>query len=323
MGKQAGMGDNLYVAGKDLSGDVGSISTISNRRAVLDMTGIDKEAAEKEHGLADGNINFNCFFNVAADQEHETLKAPSASDIIVSYFRGTTLGNPAAGCIGKQVNYDWSRAADGGFLGDIDVQSNAYGLEWGVMVTAGKRTDIGATNGDSVDAGTQAAAVTITSSSIADPTVITTATDHGLTAGDKIIIAGHTSCTPDINGIQTVLEVLTTTTFTIDVNVTDDGVGGTCTLISTRRGLSAYLQVFSFTGTSITVSLEESSDNAVTDAYAAVTGGAFTAVSSDPASERIQTSLTLVVERWVRVVSTGTFNPCTFAVLFSRTPTGS
>lgn len=323
MTKGSGLGDNLYVAGKDLSGDVGSLSAISNRRATLSTTGIDKSAEEKMHGLADGNINFNCFFNPAADQEHETLKAPSASDIIVSYFRGTTLGNPAAGCIGKQANYDWSRAADGGFLGDIDVQSNGYGLEWGVMGTAGKRTDTGATSGTGVDAGTQAAAVTISTSSIADPTVITTATDHGLTTGDKIIIAGHTSCTPDINGFQTVLEVLTTTTFTIDVNVTDDGVDGTCTLISTRRGLSAYLQVFAFTGTSITVSLEESSDNADTDAYAAVTGGAFTAVDADPASERIQTAPDLVVERWVRVVSAGTFNPCTFAVLFSRTPARS
>lgn len=67
---------------------------------------------------------------------------------------------------------------------------------------------------------------TITSSSVANPTVITTAAAHGLVSGQTVTIAGHAGSTPAINGVH-VVTVLTTTTFTIPVNVTVGGTGGT------------------------------------------------------------------------------------------------
>lgn len=79
-------------------------------------------------------------------------------------------------------------------------------------------------------------------------------------------------------------------------------------------GLQAYLQVFSFTGTSVTIKLQGSSDNAVGDPYADITGGAFTLVTAAPTKERIQTARAQAVERWVRVVTTGVFTEVTFAV---------
>lgn len=87
---------------------------------------------------------------------------------------------------------------------------------------------------------------------------------------------------------------------------------------SAAFGFQAYLQVFSFTGTSVTIKLQESSDNAVGDPFADVTGGAFTAVTS-LGHQRIQSaSDTLSVERYLRVVTTGTFSQCTFAVTVTR-----
>jgi hypothetical protein len=83
-------------------------------------------------------------------------------------------------------------------------------------------------------------------------------------------------------------------------------------------GLQAFLQVTAFTGTNCTVKLQESSDNAVGDPYADVTGGAFTAVTAAPYTQRIQTGLTLSVERYLRVVTTGTFTSITFAVMAHR-----
>lgn len=71
-------------------------------------------------------------------------------------------------------------------------------------------------------------AADIVSSSIANPTVVTTTLPHGLTTGDNVIIAGHTSVTPDING-RRVVTVISPTTFSVPVNVSDDGVGGTFT----------------------------------------------------------------------------------------------
>lgn len=79
-------------------------------------------------------------------------------------------------------------------------------------------------------------------------------------------------------------------------------------------GLQAYLQVFSFTGTSVTITLQGSSDNGGGDAYANITGGSFSVVSSAPQSQRIATARNQAIERWVRVVTTGTFSQCTFAV---------
>lgn len=71
------------------------------------------------------------------------------------------------------------------------------------------------------------AADTITSSSVADPTVITTSGAHGISAGDVVTIASHTGSTPDINGVHTVMSVPSTTTLTIPVSVTVGGTGGT------------------------------------------------------------------------------------------------
>lgn len=85
---------------------------------------------------------------------------------------------------------------------------------------------------------------------------------------------------------------------------------------SSTFGLQAYLQVFSFTGTSVTIKLQESSDNGA-DAYADVTGGAFSTVTGIT-HERIQTTRALTVERYLRVVTTGTFSQCTFAVAVAR-----
>jgi hypothetical protein len=88
---------------------------------------------------------------------------------------------------------------------------------------------------------------------------------------------------------------------------------------SAAFGFQAYLQVFSFTGTSVTIKLQESSDNGGGDAFADITGGGFTVVSAAPTFQRIQsTSDTLTVERYVRVVTTGTFSQCSFAVAFTR-----
>lgn len=79
-------------------------------------------------------------------------------------------------------------------------------------------------------------------------------------------------------------------------------------------GAQYYLQVFAFTGTSATITIQSSTDNAGTDPYSAVTGGTFTVVSSAPTKERIQTARNQTMERWQRVVTTGTFSNLVFAV---------
>jgi len=66
--------------------------------------------------------------------------------------------------------------------------------------------------------------VAITSSSAANPTVVTTAGDHGFLAGDQITIRGHSS-SPLLNSTY-VVSSPTSTTFTVPVSVTTAGSGG-------------------------------------------------------------------------------------------------
>lgn len=153
MAKQSGLGDNFYIGGYDISGDVAAVTTISARTALLPLVGIDKSAHERINGQRDGELSFNTWFNDATDQEHDALKGLVNTDRVVMYFRGTTLGNPVAALIGKQINYDWDRGDDGSLRGTVQCLPNAFGLEWGESLTAGKRTDTGATNGASIDYG--------------------------------------------------------------------------------------------------------------------------------------------------------------------------
>lgn len=244
MTKTNGLGDNLYVGGYNLSGDIGAIDDLSSPRGTIDSTGIDKLANERLLTTKDGKIDFTAFFNPASSQEHPVLSALPTSDIQVMYARGTTLGNPSACMLAKQTNYDGTRGSDGSFTFKVSSLANGYGLEWGKLLTAGRRTDTTATNGASVDFGTG----------------------------------------------------------------------------STSFGLQAYLQVFSFSGTSVAIKLQESSDNGTGDAFADVTGGAFTSVTSGPQTQRLATSSGQTVERYLRIVTTGTFSSCVFAVMVSRNP---
>ena len=243
MAKQSGLGSNLYVAGYNVSGDIGSVKEISSPLATLDSTGIDKYAMERLPGLRDGNLGYTSFFNDAALASHVAHKALPRTDVGVYYAHTTVLGAPAFAMTAKQIDYAGTRADDGSFTFDIQAQANSFGADWGKQLTAGVRTDTTATNGTGVDFGTG----------------------------------------------------------------------------STAFGLQAYVQVFAFTGTSVTIKIQESSDNAG-DAYVDVTGGGFTVVSAAPTFERIQTTRALTVERYLRVVTTGTFSNVQFAVMVNRNP---
>lgn len=152
MAKQSGLGAQLYVNGYDLSGDVGMIQRIQDKGALLPVTGIDKSAMERIHGIADGGLGFTSFFNDAAAAAHPVLSARGAGDKNVLFAIGSTIGKAGAVVVGKQVDYAGARGEDGSLGMTIEVESSdGQGLRWGEMLTAGKRTDTGATTGATVD----------------------------------------------------------------------------------------------------------------------------------------------------------------------------
>ena len=153
MAKEAGFGQQLYVAGFDVSGDTGSVEG-NIARNLLDGTAINVSAMERILGLASASISWSSFFNDAAGGTHVGLSALPTSDVDLMYATGTVAGDPAAMLRAKQVGYDGSRSADGGFLFSLVAQSSAgKSLEWGEMVSPGKVSHSSATNGAIWDSG--------------------------------------------------------------------------------------------------------------------------------------------------------------------------
>jgi hypothetical protein len=241
MAKTSGLGDNFYIAGFDLSGDLASLEEIGGGPAAGDVTAINKSAHERIGLLRDGDMQFTTYFNPSASQEHAALKTLPRTDVVASYFRGTTLLNPAACCIGKQINYDFSRATDGGLTAKVQVQANGFGLEWGKMITAGLRTDSGATTGAFLD---------------------------------------------------------------------DNGAG-------TAFGGQAYVQLVAFSGTSVTVDIQSATTSGGSYATTGLTTSAMTAIGA----QRLSVANTTTINRFLKVVTTGTFSSATFAVMFVRNAT--
>lgn len=117
--------------------------------------------------------------------------------------------------------------------------------------------------------------IPIMSASVANPTVITTADDHHLVSGDVVAIFGMAGgIDPDINDnpaaaeawklIGHTITVTGATTFTIPVNVTNDGTGGYCVLVSRASGGYGYQQVLDgATFTNFVGTIRHSVDNSV------------------------------------------------------------
>ncbi len=155
MAKQGGMGDRFYIDEFNMSGDVGSLSNVGGGPNLGEVTAIDKSAIERIGLLLDGRLSFVTWFNpsttVGAEGSHAILKTRPTTDRIVTYGIGTTIGNPAASIVSKQINYDGSRNADASYSHAVDVQANGYGLEWGIQQTAGPQSETVAGNNASID----------------------------------------------------------------------------------------------------------------------------------------------------------------------------
>src|SRR3972149_1327874 len=144
MAKSSGLGGNFYIAQFDLSGDVGAVQTVSSKRALLDMTSIDKSAIERILGQKDGEISFTSFWDTAAGAEHLALSTALTTDRIVTYAVGTTLGADAASLIGKQIDYAPTRGQDGSLVATVQTLGNGQSFDWGYLLTTGKQTFAGA-----------------------------------------------------------------------------------------------------------------------------------------------------------------------------------
>jgi hypothetical protein len=157
MAKKSGLAQKLYVHGYDISGDVGAINNCAGPSAVLDVTSIEKSAHERIYGLEDGEISFACWFDDATDQLHDALSGLPKTDRLATWLLGTTRGDQVAVVLGKQINYDWTRGADGSLAGTVQILGNGNAREWAELLVA-KVTHSSATDETGIDNGSSSAA---------------------------------------------------------------------------------------------------------------------------------------------------------------------
>lgn len=245
MAKSNGLGMALFIDGYDLSGDVGSIQTLRSSRGDLDVTAINKYAHERIGGFRDGEVAFNAWYN-PADGDPDPVGSQIAledlplTDAIILVCFATLLGSDVAELIGPRVEFNENRTPNGALELTTTARANGHGVNYGDLLTAGRRVDTGAANGTGVDG-----------------------------------------------------------------------------LAASSFGWTAVLQVLDFDGTDATVKIMDSADDVT---YADLAGAAFDEITAAPFSQRLQSSPTATLRRYVRATSitTGGFTLLDFVAAIVR-----
>ena len=307
MSKQSGLGARFLVGGYDISGDVSAIDTIHGGVGMIPGTDITQSAMARIPGQRDGSMSFTTYMDPA--NAHPVLSAlPTTDELMTAMLPPLAIGSAAACTNAKQVNYDPTRGNDGSLLNKTEGQGNGYGTEWGVLLTPGLRTDTAATNGTGLDQG----AGFSTPSVPASTTPVTNTSPLPAT----VVISGGTITFVFVNGVQAGTG---DGTYTVPsgqtISITYSAAPTWTWTLQSAFGAQAYLQVTGFTGTSVTVAVQDSADGS---SYSAVTGLTFTAATAAPYTQRLATSGSATIRRYLRVATTGTFSSATFAVVLNR-----
>lgn len=271
---------------------------------VKDTTGVGQEwATQAPTGSRKAEFSQEgAFFDPDAGAAHEALKdlpaGPGTAPLVVCHGRAGMV-------IGKSfIGYEGVFEFEYNFVGEVEgfQQANpayavtgerercrilqlleAEAIDWDTESSPVDHTD------DPLNR-----SVPITSSSVASPSIIVTAAPHGFTNGQLVLIAGHSGSTPDVNG-EHVATVISPTTFSIPVNVTTGGTGGTVVQANTLAGGVGFLQVTALIGwTGLVVTIRDSADDIV---YADLV--AFANVTAAPASKRV--TVTGTVDRFTAI----------------------
>lgn len=202
--KQSGLGANFYVGGYDLSLDASSIDQIGAPVATLDATGIKQLANARLYGLHDADWQFTSFLDTASsgpqapwlNNLHTLPRTDQVANLFLAQPPGyvQSVGEPAAGIIGIQINYDPTRDSTGNLTFKAEVQNDGHGMDWGVALTPGIRTDTTATQGQTYDGG----------AGYSTPPMIPSATSvlNPSTLPASVVITGGTISSVIVNGVQ-------------------------------------------------------------------------------------------------------------------------
>lgn len=257
----------LLVDGYDLLG----VATAVTDGGVEEMTTERHTLGDSFHrhasvGIAKSALGQDGFYDDATASSHDALVASNGVSRVFTYaLTGNLVGSIFVG-FKAAIQSKFARVTNVAKLVMAKAEYMVSGEreEGSVLHPYGSET---ATSGNTqttpVDAANEFVGLlrgAITSNSVANPTVITTPVAHGLTTGDKVLISGVTGSTPTINAEYTVT-VIDATHFSVPVNVTVGGTGGTWVQTLNQTGATGYAQCSECTFTTLTLKVRHSVDN--------------------------------------------------------------
>ncbi len=302
--KTSGLGDNLYLGGYDLSGDVGSVDQLQVPVATFDVTSIKSSAMERIYGRRDGNLSFTSFWEFSGAVSTPSFPATTVPQ--VSTYPFPVLVTIAAGTVTNvTVNGSTVGSGDGSYLlpalGSITVTYTgsptwtwtATGAEHDILSTLPRANTVACyLRGTTV--------LNPTFSLVGKQIDYDTTRDASGNLTNKVQIQANSF--GGEWGKQVTAGLRTDTVATTGAFVDDNGAG-------TAFGGQAYFQLVAFAGTSVTIDVQ----SATASGGSYTTTGLTTTAMTTVGAQRVATANTATINRYLKVVTTGTF-----AVAFTR-----
>src|SRR5580698_1954468 len=309
VGKQSGLGDNFYVGGYDLSGDVSAIGQLGGGPALLDVTGIKSSANERVGGLRAADWQFSSWWEYSSAASNPAF--PLTTVPYVSTYAWPVLVTITGGTVTNvSINGSTAGTADGTYLlpsfGTITVTYTGSPSWTWTSVLAEHSALSPLPTSDIIcsyfrGATLQAPAASMNGIQINyDPTRDTT--------GNLTLAVEVQSDKYSMEwGEQLTAGIRTDTAATVGSAITDTA--------ATAFGAQAYVHLLDFVGTSVTITIE----------HATTSGGSYSSLLATSAmsaigAQLLNTSNSTTVNQYLKVATTGTFTYASFAVNFIRNP---
>ena len=138
MAKQSGLGDYVAVddsggSARDISNDITTFS-VNVPQALIDVTGLDKSAAEKIIGQGDGTVSLSGVFNPASNKSHDVFKTRTGTRTFDWRIGGNTSSNPQLTMEMLVASYNLTRGNDGSLTWSVDLQLQSGTVPtWGTV----------------------------------------------------------------------------------------------------------------------------------------------------------------------------------------------
>lgn len=314
--KQTGLGDNFYIDGFDLSGDVSSLDTIGMPMQTLDVTGMTQKAPERKKGKRDGAISFTTFMNTNFPAV-STPGVPATTVPLVSTLPYPVRVTITGGTMTNVVINGVSVGAGAGTyvlpaLGTITL-TYTVAPTWNWFALGTEHNALaGLPSADAICSYYQG--VLFSGSSIGRPAacMVSKQINYDPTRDNNGNIS--LKCDMQANAFGLEWGVQLTSGLRIDNGPTtgpffDQGGAGTA------FGCQAYLNLIELVGTNVQVTIT----------HATTSGGSYTTLldfGSQTLIEgyRVQTANNVTVNNFLKVVTAGTFTQAVFAVMFVKNP---